>query len=346
MRLYNIEIFAGFSYRGSLQIQDVDYKEDYISLEKNKIKSSQEALYALEGDYIHIWGDDIDTWGIVTAFENKKGKRQITYENFLTVFDADIYCDISLLDTLTIESFLAELIRTNYIENADILQNIEGLSVEVLTGTHGVIDIDKNVCNLLEDVIIPVFSTYQIVVVPSWDIQKKKIILRIERQQASGKTIEADLPNVLYKNIVVRKTKEKLNKLVVVNEEDPNEKLMVYRSINGEITTEDKDRIIPVVFGTIQAKASGKKTFGEVALEKAQNKLKKAEYENLIELEIMRDDRLVNPKELKIGQQVNIISGDVSYVSILTGREISETEVLIFGTVRLDLTKSIRRNTI
>lgn len=346
MRLYNIEIFAGFSYRGSLQIQDVNYKEDYISLEKNKIKSSQEALYAQEGDYIHISGEDIDSWGIVTAFENKKGKRQATYENFLSIFDTDIYCDSTLLDTLTVENFIAELIRENYIDNSDDLQNIEGLSVEVLTGTHGVLDIEKNVCNLLEEVIIPAFSTYQIVVNPLWDVQKKKIILRIEQQQASKRTIEADLPNVLYKNIVVRKTKEKLNKLVVVNEEDPGEKLVVYRSENGEISTVDKERIVPVVFSTIQTKASGKKSFGEVALEKAKNKLKKAEYENLIELEIMRNDGLVHPKELKIGQMVDIISDGISYSSILTGREIDETEVLIFGTVRLDLTKTIRRNTI
>jgi len=270
----------------------------------------------------------------------------VTYENFLSIFDTDIYCDSTLLDTQTLESFIAELIRVNYIDNTDDLQNIEGLSVEVLTGTHGALDIEKNVCNLLDEVLIPAFSTYQIVVVPAWDVQKKKITLRIEQRQTSKRTIEADLPNVLHKNIVIRKTKEKLNKLIVFNEEDHSEEVVVYRSTSGEISTEDKDRIVPVVFSTIQAKSSGKKSFEEVALEKAKNKLKKAEYENLIELEIMRNDGLVKPTELKIGQLVDIISGGVSYASILTGREIGETEVLIFGTVRLDLTKTIRRNTI
>lgn len=344
MKQYNVEIFDGFAYRCSLQVKEVEVKEDYLSPEKNKIKTAQDTLYAQEGDYLHVWGADVDCWGVVTEFENKKGKRQVTYESFLTKFDVDVFCDVIQLELLTLENFIADLIRRNYIENSDALQNISGLEIEVLTGTQGTLEIEKSVCNILEDVIIPAFTTYQIVVTPIWNIQKKKITLQIARCQAATKTIEADLPNVLYKNIVLRKTKEKVNKITVINEEDTAETLVVYRTAGGEITTEDADRLSPVVFDTILAKASSKKTFAEVALEKAQNKLKKAEYENLIELEVMREDALVNPGNIKIGQQVNVISGGNSYTSILTGREIGETEMLIFGTVRLDLTKMIRRN--
>lgn len=345
MRRYNVEIFNGFQYRCSAQVPEVEYKEDYMSPEKNKIQSKQSALYAQEGDYIHAWSNDMDAWGIVTEFEGNKEKRQITYENFLTKFDTDIFCDSSALDSTTIENFMADIIRSNYIENSDALQNIEGLEVEVLTGTMGVLEIEKDICNLLEDIIIPAFSTHQIVVNPVWNIQKKKITLQIARCQENTRTIEADLPNILAKNIVLRKTKDKVNKVLVVNEEDPSETVTVYRTAGGTITTEDTDRISPVVFTTLQTKASSKKTFSEVALEKAESKLKKAEYENLIELEVLPDDALVKPSELKLGQLVNVISDGVSYSSILTGREIDETELLVFGTVRLDLTKVIRRKT-
>ena len=67
-------------------------------------------------------------------------------------------------------------------------------------------------------------------------------------------------------------------------------------------------------------------------------------YSNLIELTMMNGDVLVHPEQLDFGQEVKIISKGISYTSILTGREIGKNTKLIFGTVRLDLTKILRRN--
>ena len=43
-------------------------------------------------------------------------------------------------------------------------------------------------------------------------------------------------------------------------------------------------------------------------------------------------------------QEVEIISDGVAYRSILTGRERGKNTKLVFGTVRLDLTKILRRS--
>ena len=59
---------------------------------------------------------------------------------------------------------------------------------------------------------------------------------------------------------------------------------------------------------------------------------------------MMNGDTLVRPESLEFGQTVRIISDGVSYTSILTGREKGAFTKLIFGTVRLDLTKILRRN--
>ena len=49
---------------------------------------------------------------------------------------------------------------------------------------------------------------------------------------------------------------------------------------------------------------------------------------------------MITPLSLNIGRVVNIIHNGVAYNSILTGKEISNSLVkLIFGTIRLDLTK-------
>lgn len=343
MKRYNVEVFDRFEYRSSVQLEKVEFKEDYLSPEKNKVKTGQKQFCAEKDDYIHIIGPDMETLGIVTQVQVTKEETQVTYEQFVTQFDLDIYCNPEELETVTIENFMAKLIRQYFVENEDELQNIEGMEVQVMSGTAGTLQIEGNIVNLLSDIIIPAFESYQIVVNPVWDIPRKRITLNIERCSSEGLVIEADLPNILDKNIVLRKTRNDLNKIVVINEENAEESVTVYRTSENQITTDTANRIEPVKVAYMLAKASGNKSFSEAAYEKAENKLKKAAYENLIELEIKCQDALVRPDELVIGQSVQIISDGISHYSILTGRQIKDTETLIFGTIRLDLTKVIRR---
>lgn len=84
------------------------------------------------------------------------------------------------------------------------------------------------------------------------------------------------------------------------------------------------------------------KTFEEVALEKATETFGKNKYTNLIEVEVLNDDLLIVPRQLKIGQVVSVISDGTVYSSILSGRKTDSTTTLIFGTVRLELTKLLK----
>lgn len=69
----------------------------------------------------------------------------------------------------------------------------------------------------------------------------------------------------------------------------------------------------------------------------------KNKYNNLIELTVRIDDPIVKPMQLKMGQKVEVIHDGTSYSTILTGREIEGGKVkLIFGTVRLELTKYLK----
>lgn len=343
MARYNVEVFRGTQYISSTQVEGLEYKEDYLSPEKNKIKTGQKNFKAKEGDYIRVSGTDVEHIGIVTQYDDTKNEKEITYESFLTTFDVEIYCAAEELQNTTLENLIANKIREYFIENEDEVQNIPGLQIEVLSGTFGEIELEKNICNLLEDIIIPIFTAYQITVIPIWNMKDRTVILQIMKPEQVKKTIETNLLNIISKNIVIKKTKNNLNKVTVMNEENAEEKVDVYRTTNNEITTENKNRIVPVVFETITAKTEKDSTFPETALKKATAKLKKAEYENLIELEMMIEDNLIRPGEIKLGQEVNVINDGEVYKSILSGRKIKEKETLIFGTIRLDLTKSIRR---
>lgn len=97
---------------------------------------------------------------------------------------------------------------------------------------------------------------------------------------------------------------------------------------------------------TEEAETYGENTaqdaFDEKALSKAESVFSKNKYENLIELECIESDTLVNPIDMEIGQTVSVIHNGASYSSILTGREIGDTVTLVFGLLRLELTKILK----
>lgn len=68
---------------------------------------------------------------------------------------------------------------------------------------------------------------------------------------------------------------------------------------------------------------------------------KTSKYSNNIEIIVSPDDTMIKPLDMEIGQVVNIIHNGVAYNSILSGREIQNNGLvkLIFGTIRLELTK-------
>ena len=85
-------------------------------------------------------------------------------------------------------------------------------------------------------------------------------------------------------------------------------------------------------------------SFESAAIRAAHDKFSGLPYSNLIELTMANDDGLMKPEQMEFGQQVEIISDGVAYRSILTGRERGKNTKLVFGTVRLDLTKILRRS--
>lgn len=126
-----------------------------------------------------------------------------------------------------------------------------------------------------------------------------------------------------------------------------------YSTITGSITDTDS---IPFDLSAANKAVSAYKNTAEYQAEiadairsastqesvraKAVAEFAKNKYSNLIELTVKADDTMINPMDLEIGQTVNIIHEGVSYNSILSGKEIKGGLVkLIFGTIRLELTK-------
>jgi len=357
MKPYNVEIFTpAFDMVGHTNINELSYKEDYLSSDENSI-----TVFAIPGvakqDYIRISRGKEEYAGVVTEIaygtDKSKNMQTISYKPLMELFNTDMLFDVNAQGVGSFEQFIADAIMGLYGQNEDTMQNITGLTVTALTETMDwylhITPSDKgghyNIVNLMDSVIIPALQKYNILLTAKLDVQHKKLLVTIGKVGGGEVIIESDLPNILKKNVVFKQVSADVNKLIIYDAtDDYGTKAVYYLHSDLGYDTKDEDRILPVVCD-IKAVSSGEEaSFESLAQNEASNTFSRAAFSNLIELTMRNGDELVKPDEMPFGQIVNVISDGSSYQSILTGREIGKNTKLIFGTVRLELTKILRRN--
>lgn len=348
---YNVEIFdRDFNLVSHTNVSRPSFSVDYLSPVNNEITVFN--VDAQKGDYIRIHSGDDEFFGIVTgAVSHDKKTMTISYMDFLKILDLDIVFDTNLQGTSNLETIIANLITDLFINNSDNEQNITGLSVTTSSSTadwgfnlkSDTEGMHHCIVNFYETIIVRALEKYSVAVTATPNVQAKTIALTIGRVSADVRTIEADLPNVVYKNIIIKETQKDVNKLMVVNTENYTDIRTYYRHSDDTYSTTDTDRITPVVREVHGVAPDEQRTFAQVADSDAADTFGNIEYNNLIELVVTNDDTLVKPYELQIGQVVSILSKGNSYGSVLTGKTVSDRTQLTFGTIRLDLTKIIKR---
>lgn len=355
MRPYNVEIFTpDFEMVGNTNVNEITCREDYLSADDNTV-----TVLALPGirkqDYIRISRGQEEYAGIITEIEygtdRSKKLQRISYKPLMELLNTDILFDVDLQGQGTMEGFICGHIRKMFLENEDEKQNIRGLSVTASTKTTGwglhITPSEKgghyNIVNLIDSVIIPAMEKYSILVRTKLDIQNRAVHMEVGRASAGIITIESDLPNIIKKSVTIKQVSADVNKLVLFDAKDYSRTRTYYLHPDLGYDTKNKDRIVPVVCEMQAVSCDEGGSFESAAMEAAYNKFANLSYSNLIELTMMNGDTLVRPDEMEFGQVVHIISDGVCYESILTGRERGKNTKLVFGTVRLDLTKILRR---
>jgi len=357
MKPYNVEIFTpSFEMVGHTNINELSYKEDYLSSDENSI-----TVFAIPGvakqDYIRISRGKEEYAGVVTEIaygtDKSKNMQTISYKPLMELFHADMLFDVNAQGVGSFEQFIADSITSLYVENEDAEQNIMGLSVTTQTETLDwylhITPSEKgghyNIVNLMDSVIVPALQKYNILLTTKLDIQNKKLLISIGKVGGGAVTIESDLPNILKKNVVFKQVSADVNKLIIYDSaDDYATKKVYYLHSDLGYDTKNEDRITPVVCNMKAVSSSEESSFDSLAQNEASNTFSRAAFSNLIELTMRNGDELVKPDEMPFGQIVDVISDGNSYQSILTGREIGKNTKLIFGTVRLELTKILRRN--
>ena len=306
------------------------------------------------GAYIRMQRDDVDIFGVITSITTtddplltKLGIRPFP----AAIFETEILLDTNVQGNTALETVIANLITANWISNSDTIQNIPGLSVTTTSTTtawgmnlksdtegmhHCVID--------FYDVLIRrALDEYGISIQTSVDFANDAILLTIGKITET-QTIEADLPNVFDRTFLINESSKNTNKLDVYDTANYTSVITYYKHTDGTYSTTNNDRLYPVVREVTTAEADDDHTFAENAASAAASVFGEVTYNNLIEITCLYEDELIRPKNLKIGTVVSVIHEGVSYASILTGYKLSNNVItLIFGSIRADLTKLIRR---
>lgn len=354
MQPFNVEIFdRQFNLIQHYNVGAIDYNYDYLSTVENSILIEFNENVA-KGDYIRIVNNTDSYFGFISSIavnEAIQGFSEIRFKPFIALFDAPIMFDTTLQGSGTsLENAIAGIITDYWINNADTDENIYGLEVRTLSttsnwGFHITSDqkgLNKAVINFMTSIIRRSLTKYQVGLYAEPDFTNKKVVVSIGVKALNTFYIEADLPNVIEKSIIVNETTEDMNKLFIYDQADLVTNVIYYKHPDGSYDTRDEDRITPVIYGITSVAVSEGDTFADVAEDAANKQFDVDTYSNLIEITVQNEDEIVMPQTLTIGQIVNVISNGTSYSSILTGVERSNKTKLIFGTIRLDLTKIIK----
>lgn len=354
MQPFNVEIFdREFNLIQHYNVGAIDYNYDYLSTVENSVMIAFNENVQ-KGDYIRIVNNTDSYFGFISSIavnEAIQGFSEIRFKPFIALFDAPILFDTTLQGSGTsLEQAIADIITDYWISNADADENIYGLEVQTISTTSGwgfhitsdQKGLNKAIINFMTSIVRRSLTKYQVGLYAEPDFINKKIVVSIGVKAVSTFYIEADLPNVIEKSIIVNETTEDMNKLVIYDQADLTTNVIYYKHPDGSYDTTDDDRITPVIYGITSVSVAEGDTFADVAEDAADKQFDVDTYSNLIEITVQNEDEIVMPQTLTIGQTVNVISNGTSYSSILTGVERSNKTKLIFGTIRLDLTKIIK----
>lgn len=337
-------------HHDSVEIEGLD--DDYLAPSENSIIiSSTDAVS--ERDLIWIHGN-VEYFGIVTRASRVDDATEVSFKPFISIFDQDVLFDVTVQNRTPLETVIKNLITTYFKNSGDSYQNVSVLTLATATSTSqwtfNIKSEDENshyaIVNLYSAIIAPAMSSYGIgiYIVPNFNTK----MLQATIQVASGWDfyLDADDDEIEINEFTYKEPSSTTNKLEVWNTENYSEKRTYYLHSDLSYNRTNNDRISPVVLAVSTATKNDSetdpKTFAQAADEVAANTFDGIEWKNYIELTTIHNNILISPLALRLGQRVKIIHGGVVYTSLLTGRKIGEIVTLMFGTIRLDLTKKLR----
>lgn len=357
MQQFSVDVFdRSLTYvcNGLTSVSSID--DDYISPKTNIITIPKVSESIIAGYFIRLQNEKFNFFGVITDVSPGEFETTIQFSSFISIFRETILFYLGYQGTeaghsVTLEDRIRAYIAAYYVNHADTYVRLP-LRVYVdpnITQTNrwyvGIIS-NKEGFNyatpdIYTDLIVPALKKYGVAIVVTPDFNAKRINLKITK---SSKTLNIDgnLDNVTVRALKYNDRPLGANRLTLVNGNNANQQITYYVHPDRTFDTNNTNRITPVAFETriVNPSENTQAAFQAAALDEAYNVFSGNSWDNLIELEVDPDDENIQPMELEIGQKITLWYNGASYTSILTGRIIEEScIVLLFGSERIEYTK-------
>ena len=358
---YRVEIHRrDFSYVSHYFLDTLTLLDDYLSPDENTLAVPADEKVD-KGMWIHIVRDTFNYFGVISSVRHDVATTTIGYKPFNAVFAYPVLFHTALQITSkanpqpSLETVISNLITDYWITNADKSQRIPGLSVDIVSNTpkwtfyiEPESDIsDAAIVNFFEAIVRPAMEKHYVAVnaVPNFSAKRITVTIgRIGNLGSKAYAFEADLPNVIGKNVSVYTDDTVINKLIVYNADNYKDTMVFYKHPDGSFDLDNKNRLTPVIYDIETAQASEDMNFEIAAIDRAISRFVVDRDSNLIELTYLQNDSLTAKFATVYGRNVTIHSGEKQYTTVLTGIELDEDSIkYIFGVVRVDLTKTLKR---
>lgn len=354
---YKVEIFSReFELIAHENVGSVDYFFDYLAPEPNSVTIPDIDLEP-KYQYIRISGNGQVFEGVITDTnkDGQPGTQTLLYVPFLYQL-LNIPIGIWTYDQGqgTLENYIKDYIYFYFIDNIDPFVNVQGLSTASGSSTSPwgfnlKAEVEGGgflIANFYETIIARAMTKYSVGVNTAFDFNRKTIRLMIGKVSGT-KNIDADLDNIYSSKIIYQKANTDVN-MLSVHDLRTGGSIYYYLHPDGTFSPsyeeDGSDRIFPTIYNAVGYIREEGQSTGEAQYAAAASVFNQIEYENLIEITVACDDELVRPLELEYGQILNVYSKGTAYASILTGKRISGGLcTLICGSIRMDLTKKLRR---
>lgn len=347
MNRYRIEIFnrADLSFESFAECSEPDINIDFLVSAQSSVSCPGQVSGKI-GDFAQIRiNGSVYYQGVISDLNFDGSKTEITFQQLSDILKTEVFADVELLNTQSIEQWFTALITATF-NGSDPSANLPGFTVRAESETHGTHAATNDGVYTLYDLAVSFFKVYGVVLDISFDYNTRSVSFVFRSVSDTVLKLDLTVSDVIQYEIQPSLVSDSPNKIIIQDENDATTEETYYwhpTEFSGTIDTDPTyNRIIPVITRCEKISVQEGETFADLSYAKAQEVLYSTRYDDLITVTIRADSALVNTWE--IGQLFTLYADGKTYNTLLTGihaPSMSSIE-LTFGYVRKRLTQILK----
>lgn len=347
MNRYRIELFSrnGMTFAGMAECEEPDINIDYLVSSQSKVTCPKEVI-ANNGDFAQVRiNGKIYFQGIVVDANFDGTRTEITLNQLSEVLQTEVFADVSLLKTQTIEEWLSDIL-TGVFKGSDASENLPNFLIirnSATTGTHTASD---NGIYTLYDLAVSFFKVYGVIIDFDFDYMTKAVTCTMHGVSDTSYNFDLNVTDVLEYEIQSSVSSDTPNKMIIRDQDNAANSITYYwhpTEFSGTIDTDSTtNRVIPVKTKCEVVQVEEGETFENAAYASAEGTLYSSRYDDLITVTVRAESALFT--DWQVGQLFTLHANGKAYSTMLTAihKDSMSSIQLTFGYVRKRLTQILK----